>query len=201
MHTHTHNPTRTHPHTHTHTDKYTHTQRAEKIYIFSLFNITFPPFCTYFRFLSVLFVHIFFTMCNVLQATLVANIEYVPHVAQLQMGNVKKWLIDGCLERKLFLLSLCYITEISKNPSGLFFKFFCLHLNYIQVSYEQSLKLTRTAKLLENLRQTYKQFTPIYSYHQFSFPTDCLIQIRCLQLTLKSVRCNFAYFCDICPSD
>lgn len=115
-HTHTHNPTRTNPHT-------TNTQRAEKIYIFSLFNITFPPFCTYFRFLSVLFVHIFFTMCNVLQATLVANIEYVRHVAQLQMGNVKKWLIDGCLERKLFLLSLCYITVILKAFLGFFLNF------------------------------------------------------------------------------
>lgn len=88
LYAHTHSQSHTHAPTYTY--KYTHIQRAEKIYIFSLFNITFPPFCTYFRFLSVLFVHIFFTMCNVLQATLVANIEYVPHVAQLQMGNVKK---------------------------------------------------------------------------------------------------------------
>lgn len=104
MHKHTYNHTRTYPHTH----KYLHTQWAEKTYIFSLFNRTLSPFYSFFVFafslcLSVLFVHIFFTMCNVLQATFVANIEYLPHDAQLQMGYVKKWLIDSCLEGKLFL--------------------------------------------------------------------------------------------------
>lgn len=84
-----------HTHVPTHTHKYLHTQRAEKTYIFSLFNRTLPPFYSFFVFafslcVSVLFVHFFFTMCNVLQATFVANIEYLPHVAQLQMGYVKK---------------------------------------------------------------------------------------------------------------
>lgn len=140
-----------HTHSQSHTHAPTHNVHAaswKNIYFF-IIQYHFSPFLHLFSFsLCLICSHFFYTMCNVLQATLVANIEYVRHVAQLQMGNVKKWLIDGCLERKLFLLSLCYITEISKNPSGLFFKFFCFHLNYIQVSYEQSLKLTRTTKLL-----------------------------------------------------
>lgn len=121
---HTHTDTIPHARTHTHTYIYAHAASWKNIYFF-IIQYHFSPFLHLFSFsLSVLFVHIFFTMCNVLQATLVANIEYVPHVAQLQMGNVKKWLIDGCLERKLFFIVIVlHYKNIWKNLFVFFFKF------------------------------------------------------------------------------